>query len=74
MKNFCKNLKSHVLKVSNSGRQNMPKKRKSREKQKLCYICGNKFDNNQNMFWKVGDHCHYEKYRGAAHLVCNLIY
>ena len=52
----------------------MPKKSKSREKQKLCYICGNKFDNNQNMFWKVGDHCHYEKYRGAAHLVCNLIY
>ena len=70
MKNFCKGLKAHVLKITNSERLKMPllreKKNKSHGKQKLCYICRDKFNNKENIFWKVRDHWHYtEKYRGA---------
>ena len=44
-------------------------------KQKVCYICKNEFDNNDKKQQKVRDHCHYTgKYRGAAHNICNLRY
>ena len=46
-------------------------------RQKVCYICKKEFGNNDNDIkqQKVRDHCHYtEKYRGAAHNICNLRY
>ena len=48
----------------------------SYENAKICYICKEKFENkfvNDKKHHKVRDHCHYtEKYRGAAHSICNL--
>ena len=47
------------------------------EKQKVCYICKKAFstDDDNKKYHKVWDHCHYtEKYRGAAHDICNLRY
>ena len=41
------------------------------------YICKKKFsiDDRNKKYHKVRDHCHYtEKYRGAAHDICNLRY
>ena len=33
------------------------------------------FEDAKNNYIKVRDHCHYtEKYRGAAHKICNLMY
>ena len=46
---------------------------KSYCRQKLCYICKNKFNSNIRIYWKVWDHYHYaEKYWGAAHFTCSL--
>ena len=51
------------------------------EMQKVCYICKKIFSidkNDKNVFelyHKVRDHCHYtEKFREAAHSICNLRY
>ena len=45
---------------------------------KSCYICKGNFENKyvkDKKYCKVRDHCHYkEKYRGAAHSICNLKY
>ena len=56
-------------------------KRKSYEKQKVCFICEKEFSTDKNnekefkLYHKVRDHCHYTgKYRGAAHNICNLHY
>ena len=43
-----------------------------------CYVCGKrflkKFANGKN-YRNVRDHCHFtEKYRGAAHSICNLTF
>ena len=44
-------------------------------KQKICYIYKKEFNNNDKKQQKVKDHCHYmDKYRGAAHNICNLRY
>ena len=57
------------------------KENKSYKKQTLCYICKkglNTVENDKNAFklyHKFRDHCHYtEKYRGAAHTICNWRY
>ena len=61
MKKFCKDLREHATKTKN--------------KQKICYICKKEFDTNDKKYYKVKDHCHYTgKYRGAAHNICNLRY
>ena len=48
------------------------------EKQKVCYICEKEFctdDDDNKQYQKVRDHCHYtEKFRGAAHSICNIRY
>ena len=42
----------------------------------MCYICKEKFEDkkaNDKKYCKARDHCHHaEKYRGAAHNICNL--
>ena len=46
-------------------------------KQKVCYICKQRFstDDNNKKYHKVKDHWHYTgKYRGAAHSICILRY
>ena len=43
--------------------------------QEICYICKKEFYKSDEKHYKVRDHCHYtEKYRGAAHNICNLRY
>ena len=51
------------------------------EMQMVCYICKKIFSidkNDKNVFklyHRVRDHCHYtEKFREAAHSICNLRY
>lgn len=40
---------------------------------KHCYMCHDKFDEDDKGLMKVRDHCHFTgKYRGAAHNKCNL--
>ena len=44
-------------------------------KQNICYVCKEEFNNNDKKNYKVRDHFHYTgKYRGAAHNICNLRY
>ena len=57
------------------------KENKSYKKQKVCYICKNEFNIDENdknafeLYHKVRDHCHYTgEFRGAAHSICNLRY
>ena len=46
-------------------------------KQEVCHICRKRFFTNDDnkKYQKVKDHCHLTgKYRGAAHIICNLRY
>ena len=84
-KNFCKDLKKHVIKIINFKEKDMIPLTDEEiiyyEKQKLCHICKKEFcyDKNEKnkfkLYQKVRDHCHYTgKFRGAAHSICNLRY
>ena len=81
MKNFCLNLREHATKIMNYEKKEMiPLTKEEKDwhnNQKVCYICKKKFksgDNNKKCH-KVRDHWHYtEKYRDAAHNICNLTY
>ena len=85
MKKFCKDLKKHAEKIINCKRKEMLpliyEENDFYENQKVCHICKKEFifdidSCGKNMYIKyrkVKDHCHYtEKYRGAAHTICNL--
>ena len=82
---FCKDLKDQATKIINYEMKEMipltDEEKETHEDQKMCYICEQEFytdENNKKEFklkQKVRDHCHYtEKYRGAAHSICNLRY
>ena len=51
MKNFCENLKEHLMKTTNFKRLKIlpstEKEDKSHSKEKLCYMCRDKFSNNK---------------------------
>ena len=48
---------------------------KGRETYHQQKFCKKKFNVEDKKYYKVRDHCHYtEKYRGAAHNICNLKY
>ena len=81
MEKFCKDLREHSTKITNYEKKKnvllTPEEKKDYDDQKVCYICKKEFDNNDNdkKQQKVRDHCHYtDKYRGAAHNICNLRY
>ena len=85
MKIFCKDLKDQAMKIINYEKKEMipftDEEKETHENQKICYICEQEFctdENNKKEFklkQKVRDHCHYtQKYRGAAHSICNLRY
>ena len=39
----------------------------------VCYLCSEKFNQEDKNFRKVRDRCHYtEKYGAVAHFSCNL--
>ena len=75
MKKFSKDLREHASKIINYEKKKMisltTEEKIYCNKQKICYICEKKINNND----KVRYHCHYTgKYRGAAHNICNLRY
>ena len=79
MKKFCKDLREHATKIINYEKKKMIPLTKEEKinynEQEICYICKKEFDNNDKKHYRVRDHCHYtEKYRGAAHNICNLRY
>ena len=79
MENFCLDLKEHLTKIINYEKKEMiqltRKEEKKHNKQQVCYICKKGFSTDDKKYHKVKDHCHYtEKYRGAAHDICNLRY
>ena len=79
MNKFCKDLREHVKKIINYEKKKMIPLTKEEKiyhnKQKICYIYKKEFNNNDKKNYKVRDHCHYmDKYRGAAHNICNLSY
>ena len=57
MKNFCKDLRKHVMKIANFEKLKMltltENGNKSYYKQKLCYICKYKFNSNIRIYSKV---------------------
>ena len=76
---ICKDLREHATKITNYEKKKMIsltiKEEIYHNKQKVCYICKKEFNNNDKKQQNVRDHCHYtEKYRGAAHNICNLRY
>ena len=79
MKKSCKDLRTHATEIINYENKKMIsltiKEEIYHNKQKICYICKNKFNKNDKKEQKVRDHCHYTGiYRGAAHNICNLRY
>ena len=77
MKKFCKDLRTHATKIINYEKKKMIPLLMvlHYNEQEICYICKKEFDKNDKKHYKVRDHCHYtDKYRGAAHNICNLRY
>ena len=79
MNKFCKDLRERVTKIINYEKKKMipltTKEKIYHNKQKICYVCKKEFNNNDKKNYKVRDHCHYtDKYKGAAHNICNLRY
>ena len=79
VKNFCKDLKEHAIKIINYEKKEMIpltiEESQSYHEQNICYICKKEssIDNKDKKYEKARDHCHYTgKYRGAAHNICNL--
>ena len=82
MKKFHEFLRDHAMKKINFKKKKMmlltKELQKSYENVQICHICKEKFENKylkDKKYRKVRDHCRYaEKYRGAAHSICNLKY
>ena len=82
MEKFCESLREHAMKIINIKRKKNEvitnEQQNSDQNSKICYIYKEKFEDkhatDKNIF-NIRDHCHYtEKYRGAAHNMCNLRY
>ena len=62
--------KKGMIPLTNEGK-------KLHHKKKVQYTCKKGFstDDNNKIYHKITDHCHYTgKYRGAAHDICNIEY
>ena len=75
---FVKMLEEDIKMICNIPMKKMifgEKERKQYEKENICWICKEEFNNDDFKNIKVRDHCHFTgKYRGAAHSICNLKY
>ena len=79
MKTFCESLRVHRMEIINFKKEKMKpltnKQQKSYQNAKTCYICQNKFEDEDKKYCKTRDYCHYtEKYRDATHSIYNLKY
>ena len=77
---LSKDLRKQAMKISNYEKQEMipltNEEKESYENQKfIIYAKKNWYFSTDKKYCKVRNHCHYtEKYRGAAHSICNLHY
>ena len=56
---------------------NTNKQQKSHQNAKICYTCTEKFEDKHDddkIYCKFRDHCHYPGKYSAAHTICNLTY
>ena len=81
MKKFCESLREHTMKIINFEKKKQvfhKRVKESYEIVKICYTCKEIFENKylkEKKYRKVRDHFyHAEKYRDAAHSICNLKY
>ena len=88
IKKFCEDLRIQATKIINYEKKKIilltTEEKINYNHQKVCYICKKEFDTihttkssslERKKNYKVRDHCHYmDKYRGAAHNICNLRY
>ena len=80
LKNFCQNLKKQAKSIVDFEIKEMikltPEEQYKHDNEKYCFICEKPFfEDAKNNYIIVRDHCHYtEKYRGAAHKICNLMH
>ena len=82
---LCRKIKDNAMKIINyEGNKMIPLTDEEAEfykEQEIGHMCKKEFCINENeksefkLYHKVRDHCHYtEKFRGAAHSICNLRY
>ena len=80
LKKFCQDLKKQAKAIVDLKKKEMIKltqeEQCKHDSRKYCFLCETPFfEDEKNNYMKVRDHCHYtEKYRGAAHKICNLMY
>ena len=79
MKNLCKNLKEHTIKIISYEKKEMislaTEEINHIMSKNICYTCKKAFSNDNKNYHKVRHHYHQSaKYIGAAHDVCNLRY
>ena len=75
MKKFCKDLREHAIKIIDCETKEMislaDEENESYRNQKVYHIWKKSTTDDE----RVRDHCHFTgKYRGAAHVTCNLNY
>ena len=75
---LSKDLREQTMKIINYEKKQMipltNEEKKSYENPKICYLCEKEFSTHKK-YCKVRDHyCYTEKYRGAAHSICNVCY
>ena len=74
---FVEMLEDDIREISNILKKKMifgEKEKEQFDKETQCWICNKEFDDD-NDDDKVIDHCHFtDRYRGAAHISCNLKY
>ena len=78
MEMLSKDLKEQAVEIINYEKKEMipltNEEKELYENQKIFYIYEKEFSTDEK-YSKVRDHCHYVgKYRGAAHIICNLRY
>ena len=77
---FCKHVKSEAKRLYNMFPERPMKGLTEEEWREFngatkCHICFNDFEEDDNVNYKVRDHCYYVGlYRGPAHRICNLRY
>ena len=79
MKKLCESFGGHEKNIIDFEKKNVTfKKGRTKVTCKVCYICQKRILKvlcKSINYWKVRDHCYYRrKYRGAAYIICNLLF
>ena len=79
IKSLCEKFEELVLEIIKYKEEKMipltDDENKFYKEEEVCHICRKHFCTNKKNYRNVRDHCHFtEKFRGAAHNICNLRY